>query len=281
MIKSILVAVHRSPAAENAMGLAAQLSRSTAARLTSLYIEDPGRFVYVPLLTAATSPILGEPPMMAPLPPDQLLAEEARQKQEESDLRASFSRICTKQGFAGKFQVLQGAVDELLLENSRRVDLMMMGYDRGHAAGMALLERVLRDSVRPVLVCSDSTRMQGPLLVAYDGSRHAQRALSAAATLMAAGAYPSLGVVTVGDEPDETASSQEEARAYLEGYTAKVKMLVRVGDRVAGILNAAEEMKSGLIAMGAFGSPAMQTMLQGSITRDVLSGARCPVLLAG
>lgn len=279
MIKSIMVAVHRSPAAEVAMALAAQHARAADARLTALYVEDPGRFVYVPLLTAATSPILGEPPSVAPLPPEQLLAEEARQEAEERDLRVTFTRVCTKQGFAGQFSIKQGQVDELLLESARRVDLTVMGYDRGNTAGENLLERLLRESIRPVLVVAEGARTSGPILIAYDGRHPSQRAISAAAALVAAGAYPSVGVATVTSEPDEAQPLQEEARAYLEPYTTRIKPLVRVGDVVEGILSAAKELKAGCIAMGAFSAPAMQILLTGSITRQVLAGSPCPVLL--
>jgi nucleotide-binding universal stress UspA family protein len=279
MIKSIMVAVHRSPAAEVAMSLAAQHARSADARLTALYVEDPGRFVYVPLLTAATSPILGEPPAVAPLPPEQLLAEEARQEAEERDLRTAFTRVCTKQGFAGQFSIKQGQVDTLLLESARRVDLIVMGYDRGNTAGEGLIERVLRESIRPMLVVAEGARTSGPLLIAYDGRHPAQRAITAAASLVAAGAYPSIGVVTITDDPDDAQPLQDEARAYLEPYTSKIKSIVRVGDVVEGILSAATEIKAGCIAMGAFSSPTMQLLITGSITRLVLGSAPCPLLL--
>lgn len=279
MIKSILVAVHRSPAARPAMALAARLARAGGARLTGLYVEDPSRFVYVPLLTAATSPILGEPPVMAPLPPGEMLAEEERQEQEERELSRTFTEICQTEKLSGAFQILQGQIDELLLERARRVDLMVLGYDRGHAAAEGLLERVLRASVRPVVVVSEDARLTGPMMVAYDGTPAAQRALAVAAALVGGGFTGDVTVVTVAEESEEAQPLQEEARAYLEPYTAKVKGLIRVGDPVAGIVAAANEIGAGLIAMGAFGDAGLRELLDGSTTREVLAGAPCPVLL--
>ena len=279
MIKSILVAVHRSPAAQPAMALAARLARAGGARITGLYVEDPSRFVYVPLFTAATSPILGEPPVMAPLSPREMLAEEERQEQEEKELAATFEDICRKEQLTGQFQILQGPVDELLLQRSRRVDLLVLGYDRGHAAAEGLLERVLRNSARPVLVVPEDARMEGPLLVAYDGTPGSQRALATAAALVGCGAAPEIAVVTVAEDADDAAPLQAEARAYLEPYTARARSLVRVGDSVAGIVATADEIGAGLIAMGAFGESGFAELLEGSTTREVLASAPCPVLL--
>jgi nucleotide-binding universal stress UspA family protein len=261
------------------MALASRLARAAGATLTGVYVEDPSRFVYVPLLTAATSPILGDPSVMAPLPPGELLAEEERQEQEERELRSSFTEICQADALSGTFQILQGPVDDMLLERSRRVDLLVMGYDRGHAAAEGLLERVLRNSVRPVLVVSEDARVDGPTLVAYDGTPAAQRALAVAGALVAANAIKPISVVTVTDDADEARPLQEEARDYLSHYTPKVQGLVRVGDAVPGIVSTAEELKAGLIVMGAFGDPAVRELLDGSTTREVLAATPCAVLL--
>jgi nucleotide-binding universal stress UspA family protein len=278
MFRSILVAVHRSPAAGPAMALAARLARQTGAQLKALYVEDPGRFVYVPLLTAAASPLIGEPPMPRPLPPDELLAVEQSIEEEERDLRESFVSVCRTEGLAGQFQVVCGSIEDTLLERSRTVDLLVMGSGQVAGAGGSLAEGLLRESARPILVACGDTRSEGPALFAYDGSRPAQRALAVGAALLATGAFRCVQVLTAGEDTDEAGSYQAEAREYLAPYAAVVEPLVHVGDAAESIVSAARGGKAAIIVMGAFGDSPVSELIFGSTTRDVLAEAPCPVL---
>jgi len=275
-----MVAVHRSPSAAQAMRQAARLAHLTNARLKALYVEDLGRFIYVPMLTWATAPILGDQPLYAPLPPQDLIAEQERQGEEEESLRTAFREVCGKEGLSGEFHVLQGSVDDVLLTSSRTVDLMVMGYRHTPLFTGALFERVLRQSVRPILMVSDSDRVDGPILFAYDGSRAAQRSLSIGASLIELNAWKGVMVVTAANDSEEAVPVQDEVREYLLPYTTQTGFSVSVGEAGPSILEAADMCKAGLIVMGAFGDASVSEFLFGSTTQEVLAEAPCPVLLA-
>jgi nucleotide-binding universal stress UspA family protein len=278
MVKSILVAVHESPVAAPAMGLAARLANHCRASLRAAYVADPDRFVYVPLLTGFTSPLMGEPPLCMPRPPSEILEEEQRLEDEEKRLRESFAAVCQTEGLTGHFQILQGRVEEMILNRSRAVDWLVIGHrPRGRHDG-SLVDRLLRRSVRPVLVVGETLR-DGPILFCYDGSRAAQRSLAAGAELLGIGAFGPAHVLTVDDDADDAAAIQQEAREYLEAYGSKPTMCVDIGDPGPSILKTAEDCKAGLIVMGAYGDGLMSEAIFGSTTTDVLESATCPILL--
>ncbi|MDA8085366.1 MAG: universal stress protein [Nitrospiraceae bacterium] len=69
-----------------------------------------------------------------------------------------------------------------------------------------------------------------------------------------------------------------QARDYLSGRFRKTEVLSAEGDPTAEILAASEAMKADLIAVGCRGLTGIRGMM-GSVSRNVLSHSKCPVLI--
>ncbi|MGC8994024.1 MAG: universal stress protein, partial [Pyrobaculum sp.] len=122
------------------------------------------------------------------------------------------------------------------------------------------------------------------ILIAYDGSDHAKKAVEHAVALAKAfGA--SIHIITVATDPSQI--SLEKARR-IAGEAAKAvqsqglqveEVAVRSGTPADEILNYAEEKEVDLIVMGSRGLSALQRLVLGSVSQAVVSRARVPVLV--
>lgn len=135
------------------------------------------------------------------------------------------------------------------------------------------------------------------ILVAVDGSAHAERALKTAAEL-AGGLDSTLLLVTV-DEPgplkgeaaafahSENIDRRDVAHALLgsarslaiEAGARKVETEVGDGEAVEGILRVADEHNADMIVLGARGLSELKGLIMGSVSHKVLNLTRRPCLI--
>lgn len=121
------------------------------------------------------------------------------------------------------------------------------------------------------------------ILIAYDGSDHAKKAVQHAIEL--AKAFGSaLYVITVAADPsqvslDRAKKTAEEATKTIASAGLKAEAEVRSGTPATEILNYAEEKEVDLIVMGSRGLSAIQRLVLGSVSQAVASRAKMPVLI--
>ncbi|MEM1923526.1 MAG: universal stress protein [Pyrobaculum sp.] len=126
--------------------------------------------------------------------------------------------------------------------------------------------------------------MYRKILIAYDGSDHAKKAIQHAVAL--AKAFDSaLYVITIATDPSQV--SIERARRIVDEAARQISNMgvsvaeteVRSGNPPTEILNYAEEREVDLIVMGSRGLSAIQRLVLGSVSQTVVSRARVPVLV--
>jgi nucleotide-binding universal stress UspA family protein len=125
------------------------------------------------------------------------------------------------------------------------------------------------------------------VLVAYDGSEAARRALAHAADL----ARPDdrLAVVDVMPDPGVSAAigppseqlrqeqALDDARGFLAERGIDAELLARVGNAASEILAAAEQVDADIVVLGRRRGPGPH--LLGSISSHVVRSARCDILV--
>jgi nucleotide-binding universal stress UspA family protein len=131
------------------------------------------------------------------------------------------------------------------------------------------------------------------ILVAYDGSESAKRALEQAAELAESDGR-SVTVVSVAetlnlgrggahvveeDEDRERKRELAEAVKLLSERGVKVRAVERKGEAAAMILDEAEKEHTELIVIGTRGLNAAKRVLLGSVSTDVVHRAPCSVLV--
>jgi nucleotide-binding universal stress UspA family protein len=171
---------------------------------------------------------------------------------------------------------------------AQRYDLILLGQQtRFHFETKEgyddTVRRVLKNSPRPVIAVPAKLDLKPEdpshtVLIAYDGSLQAARALHAFQTSGLAGPRPAI-VVSVASERRDAAVVAERAIDYLRFHDIRAEALaIASNDPPAqAILKAAREHNSVLIVMGAYGQRVLREFLLGSVTRTLL--AQCPVPL--
>jgi nucleotide-binding universal stress UspA family protein len=130
------------------------------------------------------------------------------------------------------------------------------------------------------------------ILVAYDGSDGAKRALDQAAELAHNGA--SVSVVSVAEplpqfgraapmlvpeEDEERKQELREAKAALAGKGIDASIVERKGDAATMIIGEAEHENAEVIVMGTRGLNTAQRWLLGSVSSKVVERAPCNVMI--
>jgi nucleotide-binding universal stress UspA family protein len=173
-------------------------------------------------------------------------------------------------------------VDELR-SRSRCHDLTVLDRPEGAIEHKeALFEDVLFNSGRPLLVAVPGKPIEkvGTMLLAWDGSIHATRALASAL-----GLFPDISrahvVVVTGEKnlADSLPGTAIKAHLSRHGIEALVRN-VPVGEEgaAATIDDQAVELGADLIVMGGFGRSRFREFVLGGVTRELSRTARTPVL---
>ncbi|MEQ6331870.1 universal stress protein [Sphingobium sp. MK2] len=175
-----------------------------------------------------------------------------------------------------------GGIVETIIEREEDARVVVIGK-RGASHEFATdhigskIERVVRASAKPVLIASRTVQAPQSVVLAYDGSKPADRALERVANSPLFAGLP-VQVVTVGPDDDKHRALLDKARAALSA-SATVTATILSGkpeDAIAELMN---EKPQALLVMGAYGHSPLRTLIVGSTTTTLIRTVHAPVLL--
>lgn len=176
-----------------------------------------------------------------------------------------------------------GDLIDALVEFEPTYDLLVMGK-RGASANMAKLhlgsnlERAVRAIHRPILVASRAFKPIGRLLIAFDGSASARKAVELAAhSPLLAGLECHL--VMAGAESPAHGAHMSWARELLDAAGVAVRAEVIPGHADAVIADYVRTHSIDLVAMGAYGHSRVRQLIVGSTTTTMVRSCLVPILL--
>jgi nucleotide-binding universal stress UspA family protein len=160
---------------------------------------------------------------------------------------------------------------------SRRLHLRS---NAGDDEGDLTLRTVLKDSSRPVVVVPKNSRPEGPVIIAYDGSLQAARAL-AAFEATGLGGSGQIHVLSVCADAITTTEHAQRASRFLKRHDidASVLALPSSDPPEEVILQQVRRLNAGLLVMGAYGQPVLREFFVGSVTRKMLEQSPAPLFL--
>ena len=179
---------------------------------------------------------------------------------------------------------------EVAAIHGRQSDLIIAGPpsdDRNTHIREAAFEGALFSSGRPVLLLPSNwqgTPNLENILVAWDASREAARALSDAAPLIEKA--KSITVAVVDPEPGHQGFGDNpgnDIATVLSRHCNKVELdtIPNGGSGVAQALQTkAADIAADLIVMGGYGHSRLRDSLFGGVTRDMVQSSRVPVLIS-
>lgn len=178
-----------------------------------------------------------------------------------------------------------GTLVETIAERQASVDLIVIGK-QGEATGRVgtklglNLERVARAIRTPLLVSSQAFRPIRRVLIAFDGSRGARKAVAYVAnTPLLAGT--ACRVVTVGDDHGGAREQLAGAVELLATAGFETTSDVLPGHPEQALAAETEASCADLLVMGAHGHSRIRTLIIGNTTTALLRSSAVTVLMVG
>jgi nucleotide-binding universal stress UspA family protein len=191
---------------------------------------------------------------------------------------------CRAAAVAVTTDVVLGRVSDSVLQEARGASLLALGRRGNRHSGDAQrlgqhFRAIAHHAACPVIAGAAAPTELRHLLLAYNGSDRARRALEWAARLQEA--LPAeLGVVAVRQSSADNADEWiRDAREQLP-FDARRRSVTRTGDPVAEIAAAAEEGHADLVVLGGYRHAAAVEWLVGSTVDGLLKRTPLPVVVA-
>jgi nucleotide-binding universal stress UspA family protein len=274
--KTILVHVDDSRHATERFRIAAGLAKAHSAHLIGAAVTGISRFAFQAGATLPPDPNLALHLEYLRQRAGRALDQAAALVQQEG--QASFEKRLLDDDASGGFGEL-----------ARYSDLVVISQFDPDEPSLTVLpdfpEYVVFNSGRPALIIpfSGSFACVGKrILVAWDGSRSATRAVTDALPLLRQAELVQLAIFTKeGTAGQEEPASSDIAR-YLVRQDVKTEVLpshpsTDVGD---SLLSLASDLGSDLIVMGGYGHSRFREILLGGVTRTMLASMTVPVLMS-
>jgi nucleotide-binding universal stress UspA family protein len=271
-VRRIVVAIDSSPHSLAALEAAAELATRFEAELHGIFVEDTN------LLRLAELAFLQE---LAPFSATGRRIERQQMLRELHVLAQRservFRAIVAREDLPGDFQVVRGAVVPELLATAEEADILIMGKSsrapgRPHRLG-STSRAALSGASCSTIVMQQDAGLGSPILIVYDGSPVAQRALAAAAALRAPEDDPLVVLLLA---PDERAAARlhEEVAARLDQWAIPAEIHVLADGNAAALAHAVHAQPCGMLIL-----PATAELLEDEAVLQLVDDIDIPVLL--
>lgn len=259
---------------EAALRAAQALERAHDAALSALVFDKP-----IPAESLAGVVQSGIWTLSAPVDAPPRKADEAAR------LMWGFSRFARRPSIRAVAVVDGAAADHPgIAARCANLTLMLRPWGAGEETlRRSMFESALYESGRPVLLVPP--RWRGPVLgavvlVAWDGSREATRAVADAAFLFDKAERVVFLTVETGARPGPSAQDMA-VMVRRRGVQCHVRSARDPGESVDQVLmREAEAIGADLIVMGAYGHARMHEMIFGGVTRAMVRSSRIPLFLS-
>jgi nucleotide-binding universal stress UspA family protein len=276
MIKDMLVCLEGSPSSTQATELAIRLGIALEATLVGLAIVDE------PDIRAGAATGIGGSSYKRDR--DAALLKDAHEHAEK--WMEAFLARCREVGVAARALEQRGKPSAIILEEMRRHDLTFIGRSVNFLFETAEQDTHTRDAVvarapKPVMVVPDAPVEAGrAVLVAYDGSSAAKRALRAFAD-SGLGKDRPIHVASVGDD-GATAFELAVVGCELlreQGIKSQPHSVVSVLSIAEAILMQRQKLGASMIVSGAYAHSRLSHLIWGSVTQELLDKTQVPLFL--
>ena len=273
-LKDILVHMDTANSALARLNYACALAAAHGARLIGVF--SLGRRELAPHLAAQ-------------LPAETLTYHDERLRELALGQEALFTRIVLDHGLAerSRWRVADNVAGITLEALARYVDLTVIGAappDEGGWRGATEPDQLILTCGRAVLVAPEAgvaAAVPRRILVAWNGTREAARAVSEAMPLLEAA--DAVTVLCVGDAPELAEPPGAILARHLDahGIAATIDRVTDTRADAAEIISRrCRDGAADLVVMGAYGHSRLREIVLGGVTRTLLRRLPVPLLMA-
>jgi len=277
--KDLLVVLDSNAASRRRIDLAAALAERFAAHLVGLY----------PLPVAEAPRHLGyyDPALLDPF-----FYEVRQRAQEAADKeREAFEHAASLRGLSAEWRALDEGPDSDPALHARYVDLAILGQLDPDRGDLELIrprpEQVTLASGRPVLIVPYAGHYETVgqrVLIGWNASREATRAVNDAMPLLAAADVVTVLTIDAREGPDahgELPGADISLHLARHGVKAEIERTVSAGIPAGEVLlSRAADLGADLLVIGAYGHSRVRELLLGGATRSILQSMTLPVLMS-
>jgi len=281
-MSKVLACIDSSVYADSVVDHAAWCANRMPASLEILHVLDRGQRSRTPDLSGSIG--LGASEHLL----DQLTTlDEAQSRVQQERGRALLKGAEQRARAAGATEVStrfrHGPFLETVIEHEADADLVVIGK-RGESADFAKLhlgsqlERVVRASAQPVLVASRAFKPIQTVVVAFDGSPSARRAVERVGVRPA---FEGLRhqILMVGPDDAEHRRQLDWARETLAKHGEAAEFIIRPGSAEKVISDHVKGAGADLLVMGAYGHSRLREFIVGSTTTALARTCLIPLLM--
>jgi len=275
--KDILILTADATADESAFALGESLAERFDARLAAAF-----------LTSLPDEPLAYEPTVVAGIWAELLSRARAQGENERDKIAARIARM-SRPCELRMAEALSRDLGRVAAVHARYADVSVVSRGDGEHGVLLdeVAEGVLFHAGRPLMIAP--AKWKGPLaakriMLAWDASREATRALADAAPLI--DAADQVFVVTVGAKPKmfghgELPGANIAAHLERRGKNVEVHNVDSGGRSLSNaLMDEAKSNGADLIVMGGYASSPLREMVFGGATRDLLRNADVPLLMA-
>jgi nucleotide-binding universal stress UspA family protein len=277
--KDLLVVLGSDTGSRGRISLAAALAERFAAHLVGLY---PLPIPKVPGYIGDADPALLEP-----------LFRELREKTQQAcdEEREAFEHAASLRGLSAEWRAVEDVAQSDPALHARYSDLTIVGQLDPDGGDAELIrprpEQVTLASGRPILVVPYAGHYETVgrrVLIGWNASREATRAVSDAMPLLSAADVVTVLTIDAREGPDahgELPGADISLHLARHGVKAEIERTVSAGIPVGDVLlSRAADLGADLLVIGAYGHSRVRELLLGGATRSILHSMTLPVLMS-
>ncbi len=269
--KTILVHCDANPKVGHRLGVAVALAQQHGAHLIGVHVRPP-------LMT----PVFSD----GSVPSEALFtAYETASKANEAQSSAAFGAAIKSAKLSTEWRVVEGLAEEMLANQSRYADLLVLGQTDPDDAASLEPESVVLSSGRPALMVPHvgvTGEIGRTVMLCWNASRESARAATDALPILRQAKTVMVLTIEASSEAGSDAGGADAA-AWLARHGVKATVQrdvapdVDVGDV---ILSRAADRSVDLVVMGLYGHSRLREMVLGGASRTLLRSMTVPVLMA-
>jgi nucleotide-binding universal stress UspA family protein len=266
MLKRILVVLDGSKAGSVAKRYAIKLAKQLGAELTGVGVLD------TPWITAAQPEPLGGAAFK--IHRDQEIIQQNHKKIRE--MLARFRTMCTEDGIKHSVSELEGFPAMEIETLAEMHDLIIIGRTTDFNFDMDVdtdltVRHIIRDNPRPIVVVTSDYDVDKKVLIAYDGSLQAARALHMY-LLLGIGRGQTVHILSIAkyQKDAQAVALRAKEMCHVHGVSAEVEGFASKTSPEVAIQKKAKELGVTMVVMGAFGHSGIREFLFGTTTEHLL-----------
>ena len=192
-----------------------------------------------------------------------------------------FQSACKESGVDHRTLRPEGQPYEAIAKAGHLHDMIVIGRDTNFHFQTSddpceTFKLLVRDHPCPIVVTPRMAPEGSHVLIAYDGSSAASRALHAFALMNLNLTGLEVNIVSVGEDKNTIEENCSQASEYLRrhGVAARTHAVVSGGNITTVLMDLANQIGTRILVMGAYGNRGLRTVFFGSTTRELIE--RCP-----